>query len=206
LTFGTLFLFLLYIINACFCRISFSQNEDEWKEFEEERKDYTGLKIGTLTINEDENKDAPEGSTEGGQNENDGSSENTGGERKTSGPWKKVEGSEAPIVAPKPIQVQEIVSAPKQSVYVSPAYRSQMAAASSAAARPKKKGTAPDLKSEEYFPTLGTEKPLDPSKNKHRDPTFEEVKHGSRVKASDLPHAAPLSIENRFTSLSNDAS
>lgn len=67
-----------------------------------------------------------------------------------------------------------------------------------------KKGVLPDLASEDYFPSLGTDKP-DASKNR-KDATFEEVKHGGRMKPSDMASAAPLSVGNRFTSLSNDAS
>jgi hypothetical protein len=70
--------------------------------------------------------------------------------------------------------------------------------------KPKlKKGVLPDIKSEEFFPTLGTEKP---EEVKDSTPSsFEEVKHGSRM-MNVSAGAAPLSVGNRFTSLSNDTS
>nr|CAD7205802.1 unnamed protein product [Timema douglasi] len=63
--------------------------EDEWREFEEEKKDYTGLKIGHLQINEGENNIGL------GDDEEDQMEENEAGEmvmrRKVqSGPWKMV--------------------------------------------------------------------------------------------------------------------
>nr|CAD7576267.1 unnamed protein product [Timema californicum] len=63
--------------------------EDEWREFEEEKKDYTGLKIGHLQINEGENNIGI------GDDEEDQMEENEAGEmvmrRKVqSGPWKMV--------------------------------------------------------------------------------------------------------------------
>ncbi|CAG2065308.1 unnamed protein product [Timema podura] len=63
--------------------------EDEWREFEEEKKDYTGLKIGHLQINEGENNIGT------GEDEEDQMEENEAGEmvmrRKVqSGPWKIV--------------------------------------------------------------------------------------------------------------------
>jgi hypothetical protein len=65
------------------------QEDDEWKEFEEEKKDYTGLKIGNLQIE-------GEGMAgEGEEEEDQEMEENEAGEmvpkRKVqSGPWKMV--------------------------------------------------------------------------------------------------------------------
>lgn len=66
-----------------------AQEDDEWKEFEEEKKDYTGLKIGNLHI---------EGEGVGGEGDEEDDQEmeeNEAGElvpkRKVqSGPWKMV--------------------------------------------------------------------------------------------------------------------
>jgi hypothetical protein len=65
------------------------QEDDEWKEFEEEKKDYTGLKIGNLQI---EGEGLP---GEGEEEEEQEMEENEAGEmvpkRKVqSGPWKMV--------------------------------------------------------------------------------------------------------------------
>lgn len=156
--------------------------EEEWKEFEEERKDYSGLKLAQLNMEDDHNQGSA-GNEDGGSGMDGGDGDRSGADSsdRKAGAWKKVEStSEAP-------------EKPSPGLYVSRNLRGKL-----------KKGVAPDLKNEEYFPTLGTDQP-DPTKSK-KDSTFEEVKHGGRVRQSDLPSAAPLSVGNRFTSLSNDAS
>lgn len=66
-----------------------------------------------------------------------------------------------------------------------------------------KKGVAPDLANEEYFPTLGAAKPEEQKKKKN-EPAFEEVKHGGRVtRSAELQTNAPVSIGNRFNSLAD---
>uniref|UniRef100_U5EZG8 Protein CDV3 homolog n=1 Tax=Corethrella appendiculata TaxID=1370023 RepID=U5EZG8_9DIPT len=177
------------------------ESNDEWKEFEEERKDYTGLKLGQLTISEDEQQQTNFGNDSDtntdGQNEMEttADTENSG----TAGPWKKVQ--ETPgIPNPEP----EAPAKPASNIYISPAMRNQLANPIKSKLR---KGVAPDLKNEEYFPTLGADPKADTSKTSKKDSTFEEVKHGGRqIKQSDLPSAQPLSIGNPYSSLSTDAS
>lgn len=78
-----------------YCYCTFSQNEDEWKEFEEEaKKDYSGLKIQNLQINDDENdkeKSKPEFEEEVEFDDN--------GQTvvKSVGPWKKIEEKAKPV-------------------------------------------------------------------------------------------------------------
>ena len=90
--------------------------EDEWKEFEEEeRKDYTGLKIGQLQISdEDQGLTGTDGE---GQEYGSDAESNQDPDRQKSGPWKKV--VEEPFVAPLPVApvLQE------KKVYISPALR-----------------------------------------------------------------------------------
>lgn len=92
-------------------------NEDEWKDYqEEERKDYTGLKLGLLQISDDDQLD---GDAEGGEYNSDGEINSENPDKTKSGPWKKVEEDlEKPV---KKETVQE--KAPVSSVYVSPAVR-----------------------------------------------------------------------------------
>ncbi|XP_058447839.1 protein CDV3 homolog [Malaya genurostris] len=164
--------------------------EEEWKEFEEERKDYSGLKLAQLNISEEDhiqtNYTGDENVSTPGENEGEKSAETA--DRKASGAWKLVDSSDTNEKQQQPPQPQP----PQQ--YIAPALKSRL----------KSKKGAPDLKNEEFFPTLGSEVP-DPARSK-KDSTFEEVKHGGRVRPSDMPSAAPLSVGNRFTSLSNDAS
>ncbi|XP_053693345.1 protein CDV3 homolog [Sabethes cyaneus] len=160
--------------------------EEEWKEFEEERKDYSGLKLAQLNISEDDHNQTNFATDDGGATpgETDGEKSTMDSAERKSGAWKKVESTDTPEQQPQ---------APQQ--YVAPGLKNL---------RLKSKKGAPDLKNEEFFPTLGAEVP-DPTRSK-KDSTFEEVKHGGRVRPSDLQSAAPLSVGNRFTSLSNDAS
>lgn len=85
------------------------QDEDEWKEVEEQTKDYTGLKIGQLTISEEDQMQVNlglgyEGGENEGQHENNGS--NSG--NKSNDPWKK---SDKPIVEEvvKPVEPKAFV-------------------------------------------------------------------------------------------------
>jgi len=67
--------------------------------------------------------------------------------------------------------------------------------------------TAPDIHSEEYFPSLAAGGKPEVVTKKKNDVGFEEVKHGGRFsRASELPGNTPVSIGNRFNSLSGDAS
>ncbi|XP_052867520.1 protein CDV3 homolog isoform X1 [Anopheles cruzii] len=169
------------------------QAEDEWKEFEEQKKDYTGLKLAQLTIDDEGNQiHDPNLQGDSGDGNMDGDGEE-GGERDPSKPWNKLDATAAARAA---IPSAEEPAAPTSNVYISPALKSL---------RAKQKKGAPDLKNEEYFPTLGVDKPeqLKPVK---KDPTFEDVKHGVRVKTVEKSASGQVSVGNRYTSLSNNAS
>uniref|UniRef100_A0A1Q3F0B0 Protein CDV3 homolog n=1 Tax=Culex tarsalis TaxID=7177 RepID=A0A1Q3F0B0_CULTA len=173
--------------------------EEEWKEFEEERKDYSGLKLTQLNITEEEYQQGHYGGDDGGATPRENDGDRTGAdsaERKAGAAWKKP-GADGADQQQEQSAAAALAAAPRaaSSLYVSPAMKNLRIKG--------KKGVAPDLKNEEFFPTLGTEQP-DPTKSK-KDGTFEEVKHGGRVRPSDMPSAAPLSVGNRFTTLSNDS-
>lgn len=92
--------------------------EDEWREFEvEERKDYSGLKIGQLQIDDDDNDydgDNEKSHHKKYDNEVSVDSDRTGNE-----PWKKVDDTVAP-----PTPVAAPVAAPASTArYVSPGMR-----------------------------------------------------------------------------------
>lgn len=94
--------------------------EDEWKEFEaEERKDYTGLKIGQLQIENESDDTADDAAYEKYDSEGE---LNVDGERQRTGPWNKTDaestggGGGPPAVA--------AVAPEKGASYVLPALRS----------------------------------------------------------------------------------
>jgi len=185
------------------------EQEDEWREFEEEeRKDYTGLKIQNLELNDDDynsgsDGDGAEGDGEDGENDK--------------GAWKKLAGggggsgssgsggtSEAKSNsnADKDSAKKTGLATSSTGRYISPALRQQQQSSLLAPVR-LKKDALPDINNEEYFPTLGDAKKEELRKKKN-EPAFEEVKSGARFqRSSDLPTNAPVSIGNRYNSLAD---
>ncbi|XP_050439358.1 protein CDV3 homolog [Adelges cooleyi] len=128
---------------------SSSQTEEEWKEYREEIKDYTTLKIQNLTADVSSNCSD--------NNEKDDAiefEENEAGEmvpkRKQAGPWKVHEPE--PVAPPKaePVVVEKPLE-PKKSAYVPPAHRNNFQGGPRSAPRSK---TSLDVKNEDMFPTL----------------------------------------------------
>ncbi|KAJ8968198.1 hypothetical protein NQ317_006800, partial [Molorchus minor] len=107
--------------------------QDEWKDFEEEKKDYTGLKIGNLTIN-------PNAESSTGQEI-----------EKKVGPWKRIDATveiqeEQPKVEKKVEPQPNVV----KGAYVPPSMRN-IGQTPIQPSRLKSKA-APDIHNEEYFP------------------------------------------------------
>lgn len=166
-------------------------SEEEWKDFEEEqRKDYTGLKIGQLTLTDDDELSPTDGDDEDGDSET--TTRNLIVKPTNNGAWKKV------VPAEEVTQIQ-MESQPK--VYVSPAFRQSQAAR----AGPKARRTAPDITNADYFPTLGAARPEEQRKKKN-EPAFEEVRHGGRVqRVPETTVTTKAAVEtNRFQSLDDD--
>ncbi|XP_015609382.1 protein CDV3 homolog [Cephus cinctus] len=185
------------------------EEEDEWRDFEEEKKDYTGLKIGNLTV--DETADAESDDERGtGENSSDGESGEAGS--KHSGPWKK---PDAPPSQPEVEVVVPVQPPTGGSSYKPPHLRN--APTVSASPRQRAKNIAPDINSEEYFPTLSSKQqqssePTGPWGRRKRDEgSFEEVRNrgGSRAayNAQEAQAQAPkLSLGNKYGALSQDQS
>ncbi|XP_031840057.1 protein CDV3 homolog [Nomia melanderi] len=175
-----------------------TEDEDEWREFEEEKKDYTGLKIGNLTLNEsvDAESDDEKGT---GDNSSDGESGEGGG--KQLGPWKK------PELPPQPVEVVEPTPPPPPAVtsgssYKPPHLRNIQPVAASP--RPRGKNIAPDIHSEEYFPTLNSKQ-----QQKRDDGAFEEVRNKGGTRSSYVPEQTQtpkLMLSNKYGALSQDQS
>lgn len=193
--------FYVFFLKKKLCVEPFQVQEDEWRDFEEEgRKDYSGLKLGQLQPKED-CSDFSEADGEGDDGEG---GKNSG----KSGPWNK--GSAEALNAQKEAAAAAAAAAAataaaapppaKSTLYVSPALRNLQNPLKPINLR---KGALPDLGNEELFPTLGSVRPEDLKKKKN-EPAFEEVKHGGRFqRSSDLPTNAPVSIGNRYGTLSD---
>ncbi|XP_055919233.1 protein CDV3 homolog [Eupeodes corollae] len=173
--------------------------EEEWKEIEVERKDYSGLKIGQLTINEDEMNNQKDETENYDDEDNEGNENLQLFDSKGNGPWKKVIPAEEVTQIPMPVG-----PATGTSVYISPALRHSQNS-SSLRMNKLRKGIAPDITNEDYFPTLGAARPEEQKKKKN-EPAFEEVRHGGRVQRVQEQTAAPVSVGNRFKSLEDDDS
>lgn len=187
-----------------------AEEDEEWKAFEEEKKDYTGLKLGNLQVNDnfDGNSDDERGT---GDNGSDGESGEMSS--KQSGPWKKADLPKHPEVeAPTPIPPPSNVIG---GVYKSPHLRNQTTSTQSS--RPRMKNVAPDIRSEEYFPTLNSKQPQTVEatagpwgRRKREEGNFEEVRNrgGSRSYGmQDSQQQAPqLSLDNKYGSLPQDQS
>ncbi|XP_017018909.1 protein CDV3 homolog isoform X2 [Drosophila kikkawai] len=199
--------------------------EEEWKEFEEEqRKDYSGLKIGQLsTINSPHRRTATESAEAraarvptapdgGGYDEEEEDSNGydnaeSGEKRVGHGPWKKVIPAEEVMQIPVPVEVEK----PSSKAYVSPALRYSQAGLGSALGggsvggglRPRR--AAPDITNTEFFPTLSAARPEEQRKKKN-EPAFEEVRHGGRFQRVQEATSAPVAAANRFQSLDDEAS
>merc|ERR1719220_1545422 len=132
-------------------------DDDEWDDYRENKKDYTGLKIETLVI-EDPEKPVVEEETEVNEN----------GEvvkkKDEAGPWNKKDGErsnssevESPVVESKPLP-GAVTEQPNVvgGAYVPPAMRGSAAQPSATEARkpPRRMRAAPDISSAINFPSL----------------------------------------------------
>ncbi|KAH8371754.1 hypothetical protein KR093_008780 [Drosophila rubida] len=178
--------------------------EEEWKEFEQEqRKDYSGLKIGQLTINEKQQQQQNQQSDDLDDDDDEYSEDYGNGDSNTNssghGPWKKL------IPAEEVTQIPVETEKPSAKTYVSPAYRASglgMSSGSSSGLRARR--TAPDITNTEFFPTLNAARPEEQRKKKN-EPAFEEVRHGGRYQRVQETTAAPVAATNRFQSLDDEA-
>ncbi|KAG5899876.1 hypothetical protein JTB14_012339 [Gonioctena quinquepunctata] len=182
--------------------------QDEWKDFEEEKKDYSGLKIGNLAIttNAEGNTVTKEQNAEQ-QQEDEGAQE----VEKKAGPWRRIDPNDVQEEQP-PVKVVEkkIDSLPNvtKGAYVPPGLRNSGGQQQAPPSRLKTKA-APDIHNEEFFPTLS--KTQDHKKNRSEG-SFEVVQHnrGSTYRQAEQPKISSsqgpkLTLGNRYNTLSNDS-
>ncbi|CAH1732813.1 protein CDV3 homolog [Aphis gossypii] len=145
--------------------------EEEWNEYQEEIKDYTTLKMQTLTA------DCPSSFTDNNDKDDEIEfEENEAGEmvpkRKNAGPWKLTEPEQPP--PPPPKAAPPVVAEVQKKVYVPPAQRNNFQGGHRSA--PRSKATSLDVKDEEMFPTLqgnnSTKKSVAPAARKVETPAW----------------------------------
>ncbi|KAF7270588.1 protein CDV3 homolog [Rhynchophorus ferrugineus] len=182
-------------------------DQDEWKEFEEEKKDYSGLKIGNLTINADQ--DNSSGNQETGSGDQQDGNELGHDSEKKSGPWNRM-GAQAETVAveePPPKPTVEKKSEAPASAYVPPSmrsvYKTQVTSRTWSG-----KGSAPDIHNEDFFPTLSKSNELKKNRN---ESSFEMVQsnraasYRQQMEQSRSASGPNLKLGNRYNTLSNDS-
>ncbi|XP_022120958.1 protein CDV3 homolog [Pieris rapae] len=156
------------------------REEEEWKEYEEPVKDYTGLKLQVLQ----RGTRAPESGRDTAAE--DSTPENS----KNKGPWNKPVEAEQVVVKPPPPPVEEKIRA--TSTYVPP--QSRQRPCDGSVRRPQNKASL-DIHNEDYFPVLGA--------GAKRGGGWSTAGGAPPPRAQ---HALnPLALGNRFTSLPDDS-
>jgi len=188
-----------------------SQEDEEWEEYRENKKDFSGLKIENLNVQEAQ----PEAEEEETEINEDG--EVVKVKKDDSGPWNKANATAAPTTNHEP-QQQDLYVKPDTSIqntnvvagsYVPPHLRGSAAAA--AAAQPvaprSRRGNkaAPDISSELNFPSLSMAAEDSKVKVGGRDEggKFEEVKSQGGIKniSTRAPNAPSITLDNRYSCL-----
>ncbi|XP_066484232.1 protein CDV3 homolog isoform X1 [Tiliqua scincoides] len=163
-----------------------AKEEDDWKEFEQEEIDYSGLRVQSMQISE---KDDEEG--EKREDPRDNSEEPGGGMDKSSGPWNRS--------APTQTPVAEIIENP-EPVQSSGVYRPPGARETRTRKAPQ---GPPEIYSDTQFPSLqATAKHVDTRKDKEMEKSFEVVKHKTRGRDEvSKTQATKLQLDNQYAVL-----
>lgn len=183
--------------------------DEEWKDFEEEKKDYTGLKIQNLTIQDLDNDDNNDGENEGDMEENEQ------GEMvpKKKGPWKVIDHSSDNVALPQQAPKQEEKSKEDasssnslgtgKSNYVPPHLRNQQQVTRERPTRSKP--GAPDITNQEYFPTLSAanNESVGSWSKRKQESNFEEARNSKSHSNRSDPTKAPQTVQigNKFGAL-----
>jgi len=192
-----------------------NQDDDEWDDYRENKKDFTGLKIETLVIEDPEVKP-----------EEDETEVNENGEvvkKEESGPWNKKDAersnsnelADSPVVESKPLPGSDPPNV-VGGTYVPPNRRggetSSVAPMRAEEKRPRKLKAAPDLSSTINFPSLSSAaedtapKGAWGKKLTKDEGVFEEVRRdGSALQAQHRNAEAPkLTLGNKFDALRDE--
>jgi len=188
------------------------QDDEEWDDYRENKKDYTGLKIENLVVEEPAVKPEEE-DTEVNEN----------GEivkKEESGPWNKREGerrnseSESPVVETKPAPVADsVLPGVVGGTYVPPGRRGGDTGGSDARLepiKPRRMKAAPDINSSIAFPGLSTSgedvapKGAWGKKLAKDEGTFEEVRGSAQNQQQRSTEAPKLTLGNKFDALRDE--
>jgi len=182
-----------------------SQEDEEWEEYRENKKDFSGLKIENLNVQEAQ----PEPEEEETEINEDG--EVVKVKKDDSGPWNKATATpnHEPQQQDRDLYVEPDTSIQNTNVvagsYVPPHLRSTVAASQPVAPRSRRGNkAAPDISSELNFPSLSMAAEDSKVKTGRDDGgKFEEVKsQGGMKNFSSRPSNAPsITLDNRYSCL-----
>jgi len=192
------------------------QDDDEWDDYRENKKDYTGLKIENLTV-EEPVKDEEE------ETEINEDGEVVKVKKDESGPWSKLaEGEERPDevrqAEPETIVSQTVGSGlsnvTQGGKYVPPSLRGQAGAGGKEQEvrrqAPRRLKAAPDISSEVYFPSLSSAAEDSAPKGAwgrrlvKDEGAFEEVRQSSQGQTQHRTEAPKLALGNKFDALRDE--
>jgi len=177
--------------------------DEEWKDFEQEAEtDYSGLRIQTLQIGkEEENEEKEE------EEEVDEDGEVIERKDTSAGPWAAMQASKPAPPPPEPVKQVVEEPAPKPSgKYVPPGARAAAMAPQPLVQRRGKK-TAPNLTSEEDFPTLGIQADREREAAQlymSQGSQFEQVRSGGRQSEDPTMRTPQLTLGNKFEALQRE--
>lgn len=199
------------------------KEDEEWVDFEQEtEKDYTGLRIQNLQIN----KDKSDQEDEGNDNENDDECDENGERREgAQGPWNVSQGQpsqsqqqqqqpqpqqpvpQAAAATPSAEESKSDTTSAKPGKYVPPSMRAGMGGSASssdspgsARPTPRRKKTAPNVNSEEDFPTLGGG-PTPAELSELSGSSFNKVQSGGKHVDDPSKAQQSLTLGNKFSAL-----
>lgn len=186
-----------------------AESDEDWNEVKDEEVDLSGLKVKELQMSSREDADSP------GDKDSDAESVDEDGERKgkpgvwdtsDSAPVKVHRAEPKPKPAPPPPEPESDGAGPKK--YVPPGVRAAAAAGlNPSSLKPtvlaRKKRTAPNLRSEEDFPTLGGESRFDADYENNKS-LFETVGRSRGAQEQTKQQYKDLELGNKFGALSNN--
>ncbi|GFY64944.1 uncharacterized protein TNIN_244591 [Trichonephila inaurata madagascariensis] len=175
--------------------ISNEQEDDEWKNIEEEEKDYSGLRIQALSISEKE-KEEEQLKEQMLQEQNGESQRMSDGQ---SGPWKVMQTPVAEVEEEEEESPKDEPTPKPTGTYKPPAMRNVSASTPSSGMGKRHLKNAPQITSELHFPSLSSA--VDSRYlQSESDRSFLSVKHGVRSKG-DQQKELQLDLENKFSAL-----
>jgi len=200
--------------------VKVGEDDGEWKEVEEETtKDYSGLRIQNFQLSQREQEEKERQEREGENGEDGEDSENRGGSQ---GPWKQTQNKTAPPIIPEPARDTDkdtskdtskdtLGTGTKTGKYVPPGARQALRTTGTplsyttgggGSGGQRRKKTAPNVDSQEDFPSLGTA-----SQDASDMVEFERVGRGGGRQIEDpSTQISKLSLENKYGALDSGSS